>query len=318
VTFAFLALALASGAVPAGGAEGTAPKAPPLPEAQPIGFHALAARASVKLGEPFAYSVEIRHLPGEKYDLRKDPALSPFRADRVSCRREAAGAEVKTTCSMQLALFALGQVDVPDLVFDVDRPAGKAQLSVPGPRITGVGIIDPAAPPQALRLRDIAPPAPLLVRTLRPLYLALSILAAAALAAALGRALLSRRPRKGPPPLSPFERFSRRLAALEAERLAERGEGGEHVARLSEAVRDYLGALHRRPALDLTSAELLATLRQSGDPRLDLDDLERFLADADLVKFARVPAVPALCRAGLEFARRLLERTRPPAEEAPQ
>jgi hypothetical protein len=311
-----LALALAAGAPPLGAPEGE-PQASPLPEAQPIGFHALAARASVRLGEPFAYSVEIRHPPEERYALRKDPALAPFRADRVSCRRDLAEKEVKTTCTMQLSLFALGQVDVPDLVFDVDRPAGKAQLRVPGPRITGVGILDPAAPPASLHLRDIAPPAPLLLLSLRPLFWALAVLSAAALAFPLGRALLRRLgAREGPPPLSPFERFARRLSSLEAERLPERGEGSDHVARLSEAVRDYLGALLRRPALDLTSAELLAALRAAPDPRLDLVDLERFLRDADLVKFAREPAGHTLCRAGLDFAKRLLDRTRPKPEEA--
>jgi hypothetical protein len=320
VTGVMLALALLAGASQDGSAP--APPGPPLPEAQPIGLHALAAKAKVRLGEPFAYSVEIRHRPEEWYQLGKDLPLAPFRAEGVRCRRvePAAATEVKTICTMQLALFALGQVDVPDLPFAVDRPGGKARLAVPGPRITGVGVIDPAAPPEALQLRDIAPPAPLLVRTLRPLWWALGVLGAAALAFLGVQAVRRLRPRRGPPPPpSPFLRFSRRLAALEAERLPERGEGAEHVARLSEAVRDYLGALSGRPALDLTSAELLELVRSGGDPRLDPAELERFLSDADLVKFARQPPVPALCLAGLEYAQRLRERTRPPppGPEAP-
>lgn len=312
MTGALLLLALLAGAPPEAA---PGPAEPPLPEAQPLGLHALAARAKVRLGEPFAYSVEIRHRPEERYVLGKDPQLSPFRAEGIRCRREApaaGAAEVKTTCTMQLSLFALGQVDVPDLPFSVERPGGKARLAVPGPRITGVGMIDPAAPPEALRLRDIAPPAPLLVRTLRPLWWALGVLGAAALALAGVQAVRRLRPRRGPPPPpSPFQRFSRRLASLEAERLPERGEGAEHVARLSEAVREYLGALAGRPALDLTSAELLEVVRAAGDPRLELVELERFLADADLVKFARAPPSPELCLAGLEYARRLRERTRP-------
>ncbi len=320
---ALLALALLAAAPPDGAAP--APPGAPLPEAKPIGLHALAARAKVKLGEPFAYSVEIRHLPEERYVLGEDPPLSPFRAEGIRCRRDgpAAGgavAEARTTCTMQLALFALGQVDVPDLPFTVERPGGKARLAVPGPRITGVGVIDPAAPREALQLRDIAPPVPLLVRTLRPVWWALGVLGAAALAWAGAVAVRRLRPRRGPPPPpSPFQRFSHQLAALEAERLPERGEGAAQVARLSEAVRAYLGALAGRPALDLTSAELLELVRSGGDARIDPVELERFLSDADLVKFARAPATPALCLAGLEFAQRLRERTRPaPAPEAPR
>lgn len=242
--------------------------------------------------------------------------MKPFLADGVQCRREIASGEARTTCRMQLSLFALGQVDVPDLLFDVEAPGGKAQLSVPGPRITGVGIIDPAAPPGALQLRDIAPPTPLLVRTLRPLYLGLAIALAAALFFFLARKMRRLPPRRWEPaPVSPLERFRRRLAALEAERLPERGEGLLHVARLSEAVRDYLGSLAGRPALDLTSGELVEVLQSLGDPRIDLAKLNRFLADADLVKFAKRPAAPELCQAGMEFARVLLERTRPPPPE---
>ncbi len=287
--------------------------APPgLPEAQPIGFHARADKARVKLGEPFAYSVEIRHRREESYALHGAPALAPFQADGVRCRRDLDKGEARTTCTMRLALFALGPVDVPDLAFDVDGPGGKARLAVPGPRITGLGVIDPQAPPALLQLRDIAPPVPLLVRSYRVAWWALGILAAAAASAVGLRALrrLRARRRIAVEP-TPFERFQRRIAALEAERLAEQGLGDEHVARLSEAVREYLGALSGLPALDLTSAELVGALRAARPSRIDVDGLEAFLGDADLVKFARRPAGLDVCRRGVEYARALLERTRP-------
>jgi hypothetical protein len=295
------------------GAPAPDPSPAPLPDADPIGFQARADRARVKLGEPFGYWVEIRHAPEEWYLLRGAPALAPFRVDGVRCRRDADRREVRTTCTLRLALFALGEVDVPDLVFEVDRPGGKARLAVPGPRITGVGILDPALPAEGIALRDVAPPAPLLVRSWRPLLWAVGGLAALALlvllAAAVPRRRGARRPRPG---LSPAERLERRLAALEAERLPQRGRGEEHVARLSEAVREYLAATAGVP-LDLTSAELVSALTQARppDPRLDLAGLELFLGDADRVKFARQPADPELCAAGLAFARALLERTRP-------
>lgn len=290
-------------------AAAAAPAAPP-PEAQPIGFRSHADKASVRLGEPFGYEVEIRHRPEEWYVLHGPPALAPFQADGVRCRRDAGKGEVRTTCSMRLALFALGPVDVPDLAFDADGPAGKARLAVPGPRVTGVGVLDPAVPPDGIAIRDISPPAPLLVPSLRLLWWTLGVAGGAAVAAALARALLRARARRRlVPEPTPAERFARRLAALEAERLPERGRAAEHLARLAEAVREYLGALAGLPALDLTSAELVTAVRQGGDARLDPGGLELFLAEADLVKFARQPAAPEACAAGLEYARGLLERT---------
>ncbi|HVO20057.1 MAG TPA: hypothetical protein VMU15_12425 [Anaeromyxobacter sp.] len=302
-----LALALALPAAPAAGP-------PPVPSADPIGVHARADKASVRLGEPFGYQVEIRHRPEEWYVLGKELDLSPFRADGARCRRDQLGGEARTTCTMQLALFALGPVDVPDLLFEVDRPAGKARLSVPGPRVTGLGVIDPRAPAASLALRQVAPPVPLWVRSYRLLLAALGAAAALALALLLVRLVRRARARRALPRVpTPAERLERRLRALESERLPLLGKGEEHVDRLAEAVREYLGALRGLPALDLTSAELLAALRAAPDPRLDLAALERFLSQADGVKFARRPATPEFCEAGLSFARELLGRTQPPA-----
>ena len=301
---ALLALALA-----------LADAAAPLPEADPIALHARADKASVRLGEPFGYQVEIRHRPEERYALAREIDLSPFRADGARCRREEAAGQARTTCTMQLSLFALGPFDVPDLLFEVDRPAGKARLVVPGPRVTGVGVIDPRTPAGALALRDLAPPVPLWVRSYRLLLVALCAGAALALAFLLAGALRRARARRALPRLpTPAERLERRLRALEAERLPLRGRGEEHIARLAEAVREYLGALRDLPALDLTSAELLAALRYPPDGRLDLGGLERFLSQADLVKFARLTPSEPECLTALKEAETIVTATLPVAQ----
>jgi len=288
-----------------------APPDSPLPEAAPLSFEARADRARVRLGEPFAYEVTIRHRPEEWYRLPAGPALNPFQAEGVSCRRDPARAEVHTICSMRLALFALGPVDVPDLVFLVDGPTGKSRLEVPGPRITGLGILDPSLPPASISLRDIAPPVPLFVPSVRLAFLAVSVLAVLWLAAAARRVLARRRAGRGAVgEPSPAERFASRLEELEVERLPQRGLCEDHLTRLSEAVREYLGALSALPALDLTSGELLAALGEARDPRLDLRGLELLLVGADLVKFARARATPEACRDGTEYAQSLLGRTR--------
>jgi hypothetical protein len=317
MTALLLALSLAVGAPgPAGDpaadpGEGRAGGA----EARPLSFHSRASKAEARLGEPFDYVVEIRHRLDEWYALPPELPLAPFQAQGARCRREAAKEEAVTTCTMRLALFALGPVDVPDLALSVRTPAGPAVLRVPGPRVMGVGMIDPSVPADRLALRDLSPPAPLLLRSLRLLWWALGLSAAAALAFLGVRAL--RRARAAPDepaPLPPAERFARRLDALEGERLPERGEGREHVSRLSEIVREYLGALTGLNALDLTTGELMARVRDGGDPRLDAGGLEAFLDEADLIKFARHPAGPDACAAGMSFARGLLERTRLPVQ----
>jgi hypothetical protein len=278
-----------------------------------------AEKAIVRLGEPFTYEIEVRHAPEEWYLLRGAPPLEPFRAaEDARCVRAVAEGEARTTCTVRLALFALGPVDVPEVVLEVDRPSGKARLAVPGPRVIGAGMLDPAADPDALALRDVAPPVPLLVRSLRPLWWALGLLGGAALAAAALALLVRRRARGGAPAApGPAERFERRLSALAAEDLPRRGRGEEHMERLAEAVRGYLSFVTGLPALDLTTGELLAALARTPDPRLDAGGLELLLTHADLVKFARQPARPEACAAGLAYGWELLRRTRPAIEPSP-
>jgi hypothetical protein len=271
-------------------------------------------KPEVRLGEPFRYELEIRHPASETWALPEKVALEPFRATEPVCRREEQGGEAITTCALRLALYALGPHDVPAVALTVRTGEGDATVAVAGPRVTGVGIIDPKVPSRELALRDPSGPVPLLVRSWRVLWWTLGALALAALAAAAVVAW-RRRARAAvetPPPIPPHVRFVRRLEALEAERLAARGLGREHVARVSELVREYLAALTGEPALDLTTGELVARLAPQGDPRLDLAALRAFLEDADLVKFAKADAGECECAAATAFARDLHARTSPP------
>ncbi len=277
------------------------------PRAAPLSFLVRSERTEARLGEPFEYEIDVRHPPGESYALAGDLDAPPFRGTARGCRRTDSAGEARTTCTISLALFALGPHDVPEVRLAVRTAAGEAALAVPGPRIAGVGIIDPAAPPETLALRDLAPPVPLLVPSLRPLAWAAGALAALAIALLLARAW-RRRARGGaapPPPEPPGERLQRRLDLLEAKRLPGRGLGGEHVSELSGIVREWVGAVLGLNALDLTTAELALALRRAADPRVDAEALRRFCEEADLVKFARAPADPAACAAATAFARGL-------------
>lgn len=270
------------------------------------------SRTEVRLGEPFEYRIELRHGADEAYALPEAPELAPFHAEGGRCARTVEAGGARTVCTLRLALFSLGPHEVPALTLAATTPAGPAAVEVTGPRVTGVGVIDPEAPAGSLRLRDIAPAVPLLVRTWRYVALAAGALAALALGLLAWRAWRRRPGAAGeaPAPAPPDVRLERRLAALDAERLPERGRAPEHVARLSELVREYVGALAGLNALDLTTGELVVALEAAGDPRLDVPALSALLDRADLVKFARAGATPADCAAGGAYARALLARTR--------
>jgi hypothetical protein len=170
-------------------------------EASPLAVVVRAERTEARLGEPFAYEIDVRHRPEESYALAGDLEAGPFRGTARGCTRVLAKGEARTTCALSLAIFALGPHDVPEVRLAARTPAGDAALAVPGPRITGVGIIDPGVAPERLSLRPPAPPAPLLVPTLRPLVWAAALAALAAVALLARRALRNRaRAAAEPPP----------------------------------------------------------------------------------------------------------------------
>jgi hypothetical protein len=282
---------------------------------RPAGYRASAEESEVRLGEPFTYEIEVRHPPEESYALPPAPDLAPFHATPGACRRARRGDEVVTTCLLTLALLDLGPHDVPEIRLRVATPDGEASLAVPGPRVEGVGVLDPTVDAGALPLRDVAPPVPLLLRSWRLVAWAGALLAAAALALLAVRAL-RRRVAEPEAPVPAHERLARELDALEAEALAASGRSREHWVRLSAMVRAYLAAVTGVPARELTTGEIVAALGRARDPRIDLDRLRAFGEEADLVKFAREEAGADRCAAGVAFARELLARTRPRPTEA--
>ena len=318
---------------PGGGARPPPAEAAPAPEqATPREVRSRLQKGQPRLGEPFDWELEVRHAPGESYALPSRLELPPAAATPLGCRRAKAadrrerpdgsaadrserpdgGEDVLTTCTVRLTLFELGAHDLPALRLEAATPQGPRVLDVPGPHVEAAGIIDPKVPAESLKLRDPAPAVPLLLPTWRPVWAGLAVLLALALAWVAWRAWHRRATLRAepPPPLPPAERFARRLDALDAEQLPEQERVREYFFQLSEAVREYVGALTGVNALDLTTGELVDALRAQGDPRLDVEGLRGFSEDADLIKFARFPAGGYECDAGMRYARDLLERTR--------
>jgi hypothetical protein len=306
VTAALLALLLAAAPTSAAPAPSPAP-----PQATPKEVRSRLTKAAPRLGEPFDWEIELRHATGESYALPGALAMPPFSAAPGGCSRAPAGPDSITTCRVHLILFELGAHDLPTLRLEAATPAGARVLDVPGPRVEAAGVIDPKAPAEALKLRDPAAAVPLLVPTWRPVLIGAGVLAALGLAWLLWRAWRRRAARAAEPapPLPPAERFARRLDALAADRLPEQGHVREYFFRLSEAVRQYVGALTGLNALDLTTGELVDALRAAGETRFEVEALRGFSEDADLIKFARFPAGGYECDAGMRYARELLART---------
>lgn len=141
---------------------------------------------------------------------------------------------------------------------------------------------------------------------------ALALLVGALLAWLIGRWLKRPRPvPPPPPPRPPWEVAREALYDLRHAGLTREGRFAEHFDRVSDIVRRYLGDRYGFDGLESTTREMLGELRRT-TPRIPvLDEIERFLRQADLVKFARLTPSEPECAAALAEAEAIVEQTVP-------
>jgi hypothetical protein len=139
-----------------------------------------------------------------------------------------------------------------------------------------------------------------------------ALLVGALLAWLVGRWLKRPRPvPPPPPPRPPWEVAREALYDLRHAGLTREGRFAEHFDRVSDIVRRYLGDRYGFDGLESTTREMLSELRQT-TPRIPvLDQIERFLRQADLVKFARLTPSEPECSVALADAETIVEQTVP-------
>lgn len=147
--------------------------------------------------------------------------------------------------------------------------------------------MNPAATPEPLPIRDIAPP----VDIPWPPWLIACVVIGVALVLAGLIALIVRwiKKRPAPPPPTPRQLAVRGLEALRRD--VQTLDPYEFSVRVSDVLRSYIGAEYGLHAREQTSPEFLASIAQS--PKFydaDRKLLAEFLEHCDLIKFARIDA----------------------------
>jgi len=146
---------------------------------------------------------------------------------------------------------------------------------------------------------------------------AIALVVGAVLAWLIGRWLKRPRPvPPPPPPRPPWEVALESLHDLRHAGLTREGRFAEHFDRVSDIVRRYLGDRYGFDGLESTTREMLGELRATTPRIVVLDEIERFLRQADLVKFARLTPSEVECSTALADAQQIVERTVPPPTPA--
>lgn len=122
-----------------------------------------------------------------------------------------------------------------------------------------------------------------------------------------------RRPKPEPyvPPVLPWVAALAELEAIRTSNLIAEGHTDEYFDRVSDCVRKYLGARYGFDGLESTTDEMERTLARVRPAVRGLDTINRFLEDADLVKFARVVPAENDCLAALERGITIVRNTTP-------
>ncbi|HUB06619.1 MAG TPA: hypothetical protein VMB50_06445 [Myxococcales bacterium] len=285
----------------------------------PDAASAKASKTDVRLGEPFDVIVEVKHARGESWSLDPRQKLAPFALLGQSQATEIAQDPIEVTrLTLKLALFKLDQNAVPalDLVARDAKGVSHA-FSLPGPTVKGI------APDLGKdhQKRDIHNPVPVTVKDYRPLWLALGVLAALALAV-WGFLWWRRRPRReraapAAPPIPADEAALAQLGRLEEEGLPAKGRFKEFHLRLSLVLRSYLEVRYSFSALDMTSTELLDALGRRSTEGLQLADISWICMQGDLAKFAKAQPSADDCKQALSLVRQTVIRTRVRPTAAP-
>ncbi|HEX7090422.1 MAG TPA: hypothetical protein VF192_09810 [Longimicrobiales bacterium] len=243
---------------------------------------------TVTVGDIFHVAVRLDLPPGVRVESPDSLAVSG-EIENAGRHRVASepleGGGQRLTLAYPLTAWRPGPVSLPPLPLRLIGPGEEARtLDLRLPRAVVRSVLPPdTAGIQPQPLKDVLGGE----RILWPILLALALLAAAAAGLIIW---LRRRRRADAPVLAPaLPPRERALAALDRARglgLVEAGEIKAFYTLITDALREFLEATEPGWSRDLTTSEVLATLRGELDARA-WEALARVFEAADMVKFAR-------------------------------
>jgi hypothetical protein len=118
-----------------------------------------------------------------------------------------------------------------------------------------------------------------------------------------------------PPPRPPWEVALEELTRIRTGTLLERSRFDEYFDRVSDVVRQYLGARFGFDGLESTSDEILASLKAAQAFAVPMAEITLFLQECDLVKFAKLTPTIEQCKSILDLGEKLVFKTMPHLSE---
>jgi hypothetical protein len=255
--------------------------------AAPVEVQATVASDSVKIGEPFTYTVAVsgigagaRIIFPELPDTGDVTALAPPQvpADQPAGSR---------TARYRLAAWRSGELGLPAAQLVVIRDGAELTIPLPDVSVRVTSVVPAGADPDTLSWQ---PPADVvganwsLGEKLIGAGLALAILL---FALAYVRRRIVSHPVPPPPAKTPAERALGAFQLLATSGLLEAGELKAFYSALSHVLRQFLAESDDNWSLDRTTGEIVRAVGRDGVAEEAKNELEILLVEADIVKFAR-------------------------------
>lgn len=115
--------------------------------------------------------------------------------------------------------------------------------------------------------------------------------------------------------IPPYERAMEELLKLKEEKLWQSGQDKLYYTRLIDILREYLNLRFGINAMEMTSTQILTSLRENKETKLVEKNMKSILAVADFVKFAKMRPLPDDNEASMRNAISFVEDTKPQSEE---
>lgn len=121
-------------------------------------------------------------------------------------------------------------------------------------------------------------------------------------------------------PIPPFEEAMERLEALKQKKLWQAGQDKEYYTELTDILRVYIFRRFGINAVEMTSSQIISTLRRNEETRAVNEQLNMILEVADFVKFAKMRPLPDDNERSMNRAVNFVNETKPAAtpEENPE
>jgi hypothetical protein len=203
---------------------------------------------------------------------------------------------------------------LPPLPIAISRASGQMGQLCTSPHVLSVE--DPTANVPSAELRK--DPEPLSQREIWTQARDITTVALIAVPTAIALAILLNRlwPKlkktpPPPPPVPPWRKALEQLVTIEHQGLLESGRAAEYIDRVSDTLREYLGARYGFDGLESTTREVLRQMTEKAPDFRFETEVRGILQRSDLAKFARRVPDGAECRDALFETRRIVERTTP-------